>query len=166
VLKTFPPFPVNGNGSFLPRIPTEDGFQWLAGATFETDATALCPVSAQHRSNLERLSRLLPATAAALACVLGSDAEGDFTLSHWSGTRCASHDRLPLVGPLQAAAPYSLWMSAGMGSRGLSFSAVCAELLVAQLCAEPWPLEQRLARSLDVRRTRRSQRPSPVRQAD
>ena len=35
-----------------------------------------------------------------------------------------------------------------MGSRGLSFAALCAELLVARLHGEPLPVEQRLADAL------------------
>jgi tRNA 5-methylaminomethyl-2-thiouridine biosynthesis bifunctional protein len=42
-----------------------------------------------------------------------------------------------------------------MGSRGLSFSALCAELLAARLGAEPLPVEFSLSRSLDVNRVRR-----------
>jgi tRNA 5-methylaminomethyl-2-thiouridine biosynthesis bifunctional protein len=35
-----------------------------------------------------------------------------------------------------------------MGSRGLTFAALCAELLAARLHAEPLPVEQRLAHAL------------------
>ena len=43
-----------------------------------------------------------------------------------------------------------------MGARGLTFSALGAELLLAaRLGGEPWPLESSLARSLDVRRPKR-----------
>jgi len=150
VLATFPPAPVNGHGSFLPRVPSAQGLEWLCGATFETDAGTVADVEAQHRSNWSRLEKLLPATAAALAPAFKAG-----EVLAWSGTRCASHDRLPLVGPVLQDATAGLWMSAAMGSRGLSISAVCAELLVAQICAEPLPLEASLVRSLDLRRARR-----------
>ena len=39
-----------------------------------------------------------------------------------------------------------------MGARGLTFAALCAELLAARLMDEPLPLPQRLARLLDVQR--------------
>jgi tRNA 5-methylaminomethyl-2-thiouridine biosynthesis bifunctional protein len=42
-----------------------------------------------------------------------------------------------------------------MGSRGLTFAALCAELLAARVHGEPLPLEQRLARALDVARLTR-----------
>ena len=155
VLRTFPRFPVNGQGSFLPSIPTAQGFEWLLGATYENSATpvptnAAGHANAQHAANLAKLQQLLPATAAALEPAFRAGA-----VSAWAGTRCVSHDRMPLVGPLVGGAAPSLWINAAMGSRGLSFSAICAELLVAQLCAEPLPLEARLARSLDVLRARR-----------
>ena len=145
-----PPFPVNGHGSFLPHVPTESGAQWLAGATFETDIAALDDVAAQHQANYAKLGQLLPTAAEVLA---PSFAQGQ--VSHWNGTRCVTYDRLPFVGPLSATDKPSLWICAGMGARGLSFAALCAELLAARVGAEPLPLEASLARSLDVHRTRR-----------
>jgi tRNA 5-methylaminomethyl-2-thiouridine biosynthesis bifunctional protein len=43
-----------------------------------------------------------------------------------------------------------------MGARGLSFSALCAELLVARLGGEPLPIESKLARLLATHRIQRS----------
>jgi tRNA 5-methylaminomethyl-2-thiouridine biosynthesis bifunctional protein len=45
-----------------------------------------------------------------------------------------------------------LCVSTAMGSRGLTFAALCAELLVARLHGEPLPVEARLAQALDVSR--------------
>jgi tRNA 5-methylaminomethyl-2-thiouridine biosynthesis bifunctional protein len=39
-----------------------------------------------------------------------------------------------------------------MGSRGLTFAALCGELLAARLHGEPLPLPLSLAMALDVRR--------------
>jgi tRNA 5-methylaminomethyl-2-thiouridine biosynthesis bifunctional protein len=39
-----------------------------------------------------------------------------------------------------------------MGSRGMSFSVLCAELLAARMGAEPLPIESRLAKSLNALR--------------
>jgi tRNA 5-methylaminomethyl-2-thiouridine biosynthesis bifunctional protein len=69
-------------------------------------------------------------------------------LRAWAGVRCASTDRRPLVGEL---AP-GLWTSTAMGSRGLTFAALCAELLAARLHHEPLPVEARLAQALAVAR--------------
>ncbi|RYY87587.1 MAG: FAD-dependent oxidoreductase, partial [Comamonadaceae bacterium] len=66
----------------------------------------------------------------------------------WSGVRCASSDRRPLVGEVQPG----LWVNTAMGSRGLTFAPLCAELLAARLHAEPLPLPARLASALEVRR--------------
>ena len=73
----------------------------------------------------------------------------------WKGTRCVTADRLPMVGPLYQADNPTLWICAGMGSRGLSFSVLCAELLAARWGAEPLPLDAGLARSLNARRASR-----------
>ena len=39
-----------------------------------------------------------------------------------------------------------------MGSRGLTFAPLCAELLAARLHGEPLPLESKLAQALDARK--------------
>jgi tRNA 5-methylaminomethyl-2-thiouridine biosynthesis bifunctional protein len=152
----WPRHPVNGHGSFIPNVPRASGPTWLAGATFEPEAiperagSTIAPLSRQHQANAKKLGELLPDVGVQLA----SEFENG-RVNHWSGTRCVTHDRLPLVGPLTDGAQPSLWMQVGMGARGLSFSALGAQLLVARLCGEPWPLEASLARSLDVARTGR-----------
>jgi len=92
---------------------------------------------------------LLPPAADALAPAFAPDAA-----QGWGNTRCVSADRLPLVGPLEDGPQPTLWLSAALGSRGLSFAVLCAELLAARLGAEPWPLEASLARFLHARRRR------------
>ena len=146
-----PPFPVNGAGSLLPAVPLAEGLAWLAGATYDAPgATAPDPQSG-HKANLTRLARLLPAAAAALS--------PDFArqrVQAWHNERCVSADRLPLVGPVNPLVDDGLWVSTGMGSRGLSFAMLCAELLATRWSAEPWPLPASLARALDPRRGHRS----------
>ena len=145
-----PPFAVNGCGSLVAHVPTALGPQWYAGATYETDPTQVQDTHQQHAANRARLNTLLPAAARALA----SQFDGDLPAG-WTGTRCVSPDRLPLVGPAQPDASSGLWLSVAMGSRGLSFAALCAELLAARIGAEPLPIEARLAKSLDLHRTSR-----------
>ena len=147
-LTDLPAQPVQGSGNFLPSVPLAQGARWLAGAGF--DSTPATGAQAQHHANLVRLARLLPGTAAALAPQFKS---GDVQL--WQGQRCVSHDRLPLVGAVQAAPDASLWISAAMGARGLTLSALCAELLAARIGGEPLPLPARLARLLDAQRAGR-----------
>ncbi|QTN28755.1 FAD-dependent oxidoreductase [Rhodoferax sp. AJA081-3] len=147
-----PAKPVNGDGCFI-SLDDTTGTQWFAGSTFETDAALAADGALQHAANMERLRHLLQIPGTDLIAALNRA-----PVSLWSSTRCVTHDRLPLVGPVDAAAGPGLWLSVGMGSRGLSFSALCAELLVARMGAEPLPLEFSLSLSLDANRPRR--RPS------
>jgi tRNA 5-methylaminomethyl-2-thiouridine biosynthesis bifunctional protein len=91
---------------------------------------------------------MLPELAAALQAHFASG-----ELKHWKNTRCVTTDRLPAVGPLETSDAPGLWICTGLGSRGLSFSVLCAELLAARWGAEPWPVEASLARSLDALRS-------------
>lgn len=145
-----PPFPVNGHGSLVWGVPTVQGRFWYAGSTFRTDAAQHADLAQEHATNLRKLALLLPAVAKTVAAQFHTG-----QVQAWQGSRCISHDRLPLVGPLEDGTAPTLWMSTGMGARGLSFSALCAELLVAQLGGEPLPLERNLAQALDTRRRRR-----------
>ncbi|WP_198087791.1 FAD-dependent 5-carboxymethylaminomethyl-2-thiouridine(34) oxidoreductase MnmC [Variovorax sp. E3] len=142
-----PATPINGDGHLIARVPHEEGPPiWLAGATFDRDSTNLSPHAADSEANRERLARLHPASAAALASSFAQDA-----VNTWVGVRCASGDRRPLVGPLTAG-DTSLWACTALGSRGLSFAALCAELLAAQWHAEPLPLPATLAKALGTQR--------------
>ncbi len=152
---TLPAFPVNGLGSLICNIPldgeTESAAQaqaWYAGATYETGTLVNAPVSAHHQANLDKLRTLLPAAAQALGPAFATG-----QVQTWQGTRCVTPDRLPVVGPLDAGASPRLWISAAMGSRGLSYAVLCAELLAAQMGGEPWPLPASLARHLSALRS-------------
>ena len=137
--------PVNGNGHFLPAVPLAGGMAWLTGSTYGRGDTSLAPRHEDQLANLERLRTLHPEAAAALApAFLAGEVQA------WCGVRCASSDRRPLVGAL---AP-GLWVSTAMGSRGLTFAWLAAELLAARLHGEPLPLAMRLASALDVARQR------------
>ncbi|MDP3137776.1 MAG: FAD-dependent 5-carboxymethylaminomethyl-2-thiouridine(34) oxidoreductase MnmC [Burkholderiaceae bacterium] len=141
----WPPFPVNGHGSLIPAIPDGADRMWLAGAGFHRNDTGADLRDDDHRANRERLRELLPRAADRI------DRPG---LRGWAGVRCASADRLPVVGPLDTAAHDGLWLCTAMGSRGLSFSVLCAELLAARLYGEPLPLPTSLARALGTERMR------------
>ena len=143
-----PPHPVNGAGSFIPGVPVPGGQAWYAGSTYENITGPTAPQAEHLQADLDKLRRLLPATAAALAPDYASG-----QVQAWESVRCVSRDRLPLVGPLQDGASPTLWVSAAMGSRGLSLALLCAEWLAAQIGAEPWPMEASLAKALDMRRT-------------
>lgn len=146
-----PALPVHGHGSLIPAVPDGDALQWVCGATYQRDETDLTVRQADHETNLRRLPSLLPETGTALAQQL-RQAAAHSQLQAWVGVRCASQDRLPLVGPLcSAAGPgpgahmQGLWLCTALGSRGLSFAALCSELLAAKLHGEPLPLPASLA---------------------
>lgn len=145
-----PAVPVNGNGCFIPGVPGAGAQQWCVGSTYELDPYLAADLGSQHMENMYRLKHLLPGMGQDLADTLDRG-----PVAQWSATRCVTHDRLPLVGPVGTDDFASLWLCVGMGSRGLSFASLCAELLVSRICAEPLPVEFRLARRLDVNRVRR-----------
>ena len=167
-LANLPAQPVQGRGNFLPSVPLTQGLGqglapgldsgalqsqaqrrfWLAGASFDPQPDT--PASALHQANRERLAQHLPEVAAALAPQFDAA-----QVQLWRGQRCVSHDRLPLVGAVQAAPDASLWISAAMGARGLSLAALCAELLAARIHGEPLPMPARLAKLLDAQRLQR-----------
>lgn len=141
----YPPFPVNGRGSLIPAMPDGANRLWLAGAGFQRDDASADLRDDDHLANRERLRQLLPQAV---------DRFDEPGLRGWAGVRCASADRLPLVGPLEPAAHAGLWLCTAMGSRGLSLCVLCAELLAARLYAEPLPLPASLARALGIERMR------------
>lgn len=163
----WPHAPVNGHGNLVPAFPLGDDHPsdlgWVLGSTFERDVSELPPSSeeraAAHAANFEKLRALVPRLAEALqpsfAAAQSSGQPPDEEMGavrHWSAVRCASHDRLPIVGPVDHARLPGLWVSTAMGSRGLTLSVLCAELLAARLHNEPLPLESRLAQLLSSER--------------
>ena len=109
----------------------------VVGATYEEGATDTLTREEDHRTNLERLRKLLPDFAATVdpARVAGR-----------AGIRCVGPDRLPLVGAIPGAE--DLYGLLGLGSRGLVYAPLCAELLACQITGEPLPLERDLAAGL------------------
>ena len=145
-----PRTPINGDGHLMAHVPDAQGSVWMTGATFDRDSTDTIPRAADIEANRERLARLNPLAAEALAPAF---AQGQ--VKSWVGVRCASADRRPLVGPVDPHDPAAwpdVWLCSAMGSRGLSFAALCAELLAARWHGEPLPLPGKLAHALDTLR--------------
>ena len=142
-----PRVPVNGDGHLIAHVPDPEGALWLTGATFDRDSIDAAPRAADADANRERLARLHADAALELSPVFE---RGD--AKAWAGVRCASGDRRPLVGPLDPASPQGVWLCTAMGSRGLTFAALCAELLAAQWHGEPLALAASHARALDAQR--------------
>jgi tRNA 5-methylaminomethyl-2-thiouridine biosynthesis bifunctional protein len=138
-----PPFPVNGHGHFLPRLPLVERGAWMTGSTYDRGATDTNLRSEDDALNIERVAEVMPAAARVMEAAAR---RGE--LRSWSGVRCASSDRRPLVGEVASG----LWVSTAMGSRGLTFAALCAELIAARLHGEPLPVEAKLAQALGVSR--------------
>jgi tRNA 5-methylaminomethyl-2-thiouridine biosynthesis bifunctional protein len=139
--KALPAFPVNGHGSLVPAVPLAEAMAWVTGSTFKRDNTSTQLRREDEQLNFSKLQTLLPLAAQALASQFESgQAQG------WAGVRCATPSRLPALGPLTDLP--DVWLSSGMGSRGLTYAALCAELLAARLHGEPLPVEQRLADAL------------------
>ncbi len=130
--------PVNGHGSFIPAVPLAQGTAAIFGATFERDEERADIKPQDHSDNLQRLNELVPGWVPSRARHFDG----------WAGIRCATPGRLPLLTPVASEGRAQVWLCTGMGSRGLSFAHLCAELMAAQLHGEPLPLELRLARAL------------------
>ena len=141
-----PDFPVNGHGGLLPAVPGPEGLTWLMGASYERDCDTPVIKPQDHDQNLARLRRLLPPAADLLA-----DEFNAGTVQAWAGIRCATPGRLPALGRIaNTSSGAEVWVCTGMGSRGLTFAGLCAELLAGYLHGEPLPIERRLAQALMV----------------
>ena len=138
-----PPFAVNGHGNLIPAVTTPDGPMWVMGASYERDVQVPDIKAQDHADNLLRLQKLLSNAALAMA--------DQFDPPHargWAGIRCVTSKRLPLVTQLDQNSGPGLWLCTGMGSRGLSFAALCGELLAARLHGEPLPIDSQLATAM------------------
>ena len=126
--------PINGSGSYV-----ETDTEWLVGATYDRDNLNLEPSIRDQVDNFERLENLLPVIATRLKSTFERG-----LVKNWVGIRCATTDRLPVVGDITQG----LWVCTAMASRGLTFAPLCAELVAAQLHGEELPLNPRLVKAL------------------
>jgi tRNA 5-methylaminomethyl-2-thiouridine biosynthesis bifunctional protein len=104
------------------------------GATYDSDQEA-DPRHASTLENLERLHRLSPGWS-----------PDPLTTVDRVGFRSVCRDRMPLVGAL--GSQEGLYTTMGMGSRGLIWSSLAAELMAAELAGIPLPLEKDLIRAI------------------
>lgn len=150
--------PVNGDGHLIAQVPADNGGAslsiadesaaprlWMSGSTYEPGDTGTATRPADRAHNLARLARLHPSLATKMLAAQSP-------VHDWAGVRCASADRRPLVGPIDPDAPAGPWVCTALGSRGLSFAALCAEVLAARWHGEPLPVPAAQARALDTRR--------------
>src|SRR5262249_30258588 len=121
--------PVCGDGMVAP-LP---GGGFCIGATIQLNDRDLSVRAADHTENLARADPPPPGFTA------GADAA---RLNGHAALRAATPDRLPLVGALPGTE--GLHALLGLGTRGLVWAPLCAELLASQLEDEPLPLERDL----------------------
>jgi tRNA 5-methylaminomethyl-2-thiouridine biosynthesis bifunctional protein len=146
---------VGGDGYVLPAV---DGIA-VAGATYDRDNDNSRPDAASDAVNLARAERMLPGSTAAIDAA---------TVAGGVGFRCVATDRLPLVGAIAdvdraragqdslAGAHLAdlprvpgLYGAFAFASRGLSWSALAAEVLASEIDAEPAPLSRSLLDAID-----------------
>ncbi len=146
--------------------PAHDGVHNI-GATFdEVDAGSAVDIPAvrtqDHSRNLEMLARVLPA--------LGSGWE-ETQVKGRAAFRCTTIDHMPVAGPVPDSAAFGrdyaelarghpwarypdatyhpgLYTLTGLGSRGMVSAPLAAEVLAAEICGEPSPLERDLVTAL------------------
>lgn len=127
------------------------------GASFHRGDGDLVERLADHRANLARIERLLPGSVDGLA---------PESCAGRVGVRATTPDRLPYAGLLpDVAVPVrgdpglrgmprmpGLSMIGGLGSRGLMWAPLAAEILVSRIAGEPLPVPRRFADALDPAR--------------
>ena len=150
-----------GEGYFT---PAENGFH-SCGATYNKDIFTPEVRDEDHRTNIEQIR----ATDSGLAATVGQPPIENLTGR--ANFRCTTADYLPIVGALpnvpemiedyailrrdaktvlETRGSYlpNLYVNCGMGSRGLSYAPLTAEILAAQIAGETPPLERELLNAM------------------
>jgi tRNA 5-methylaminomethyl-2-thiouridine biosynthesis bifunctional protein len=173
------PRPMRNNGVFVPAYedaglpPTWPTRIWAMGSTYERGADNSTVDATAHERNAQSLQEM----HAPAAGVLRQSAV-DGSLQGWAQVRCASLDRLPMVGAApdvpeleaqmntagarRGRVPMAdtprlpdLYLLTALGSRGLTLAHWCANLLAARMSGEASPLpptDLDLERALDPSR--------------
>lgn len=111
------------------------------GATFDLRGTDPGTTPEEDRQNLQTLRDNLPDHWQALG---GGNAR---VVDRRTGFRCQSRDFLPLAGPVPDA-PAGLYLNLAHGSRGITGTPLCAELLATLICGETLPVDRDLLDAL------------------
>lgn len=121
---------VAGQGYVIPFT----GSQCVVGSTYSEPHLGV--TSAAHEEIMHKVSQLMPLAQA-----------NPIALMSWFGLRAALKDHLPVVCQVKPG----LWVNAGYGSYGFSWAALAADIITAQLLAEPHVLERDLLHALELR---------------
>ncbi len=148
--------PVRGQVSFLPEregvklqiavcregyvTPARDGVHCV-GASFNEGMLEEGTRVEDHAANLRRLERMLPGFGA------GVEPEN---LDGRVAYRAMSADRLPVLGELPAEP--GLFACLALGSRGMTWAALAAEIVASRIDGDPMPVERDLLAALDAGR--------------
>ena len=127
---------VSGSG-YVACLP-EGGH--VVGATYRHDDFGTDVREPDHLENLARAQTMLPGFA---------DDVPAAELDGWAGIRATVPDRLPIFGATRIP---GLWMATGLGSRGLLWAPLGAELVASRLEGEPVPLPRDLAGAISPQR--------------
>jgi len=115
---------VSGSGYVAPA--GDAGY--CAGASYHHDDNDTAVRMSDHEENLARAEAMLPGFTAGL---------DPAALGGWTGFRTTVPDRLPIFGRSETP---GLSIATGLGSRGLLWGPLGAELLACELEGEPLPL--------------------------
>jgi tRNA 5-methylaminomethyl-2-thiouridine biosynthesis bifunctional protein len=120
--------------------PAQDGVHCL-GASFNEDMLEAAPRIEDHDANLDRLEHMLPGFGAGLAAE---------SLDGRVAFRGMSFDRLPVLGELPSAP--GLFACLALGSRGMTWGILAAEIVASRIDNDPMPLERDLLAAVDAGR--------------
>jgi tRNA 5-methylaminomethyl-2-thiouridine biosynthesis bifunctional protein len=119
---------VSGDGYVLPTVDA----RCVTGSSYLHGADRVVVSSDGAKSNLLRAEGLLGIRLV--------ESESDTcALTGWAGWRAVLPGRLPAIGAVDKEE--SLWVVAGLASRGLTWSSLAGDLIAAALNGEPLPLE-------------------------
>lgn len=109
-----------------------------------------------HAANLGRLQAMLPGFGEGVAPEM---------LGGRVAFRTMSYDRLPVLGALHdPTGERGLFACLAMGSRGMTWAALAAEIVASRIAGEPMPVEASLLKALDPSRFLKKKNQPPVRQ--
>ena len=156
--------PVRQNGVYVPHYHDASSpwgaDVWAMGSTYERGVNDAQVTAQGHARNADSLAHM---DAAAHQRLQAQAQTGQ--LRGWAQVRCASADRLPLVGALPAPTPHhshrtlddvprvpGLWTVCAFGSRGLTLALLAAHTLAARMNGEPLPVPRAQAEAMDPAR--------------